>query len=200
MHTINFSDKVDGKTQAVFVIFYALHGQPWKSYPADNSGRHSLIIPTFLMINRSDGAIGFIGGKVEGHETLEQAAIREVREEIGHSVTLDLVPLVAHDIGPITSHAFMCEMSYTDLRAMQNDAIHAEHFGSELTGVFLPHLIDYQKEVGRHGGVVNLLASAMAPSVREEIVHFFLHKHIFAQDHLSDLCEAAGYNLEDLLK
>ncbi len=200
MHIIDFNEKVDGKKQAAFVIFYAKDGQQWKDYPMDDSGRHGLTIPTCLMINRADGLIGFIGGKVDGDETLEQAAIREVQEEVGHDVTLDLEPIIAHDIGRITTHAFAAQMTYAELRKIQNDAIHASHFGSEVTGIFLPHLIDYEQAIGKHGGLINILKSAMAPSVREEMVHFLLKKEIIAQAELNQLCATAGYSLDELLK
>ena len=83
MHTIDFREKIEDKGQAAFVILYALDGQPWKDYAEDKYGRRELIIPTALCNNRSDGSIGFIGGKVESGESLEEAAIREVEEEIG---------------------------------------------------------------------------------------------------------------------
>lgn len=200
MNTIDFYLKIGTKPQAAFVIFYATDGMPWKDYPIDNSGRHGLTIPTCLMLNRADGLLGFIGGKVDGDETLEQAAIREVQEEIGHTVQLNLEPLIAHDLGPITTHAFAAHMTYAQLRKIQDDAIHAPHFGSEVTGLFLPHLIDYEREIGKHGGLVNLLKSAMAPSVREEMMHLLLKKEIVSRDHLEDLCIQAGYILSELLK
>jgi 8-oxo-dGTP pyrophosphatase MutT (NUDIX family) len=198
MQTIDFHAKLD-KPQAAFVIFYAMATQPWKDYPTDNSGRHHLTFPVCFMLNRSDGAIGFIGGKVDGNETLEEAAIREVEEEVGHKVTVKLEPLVAHDIGPITTHAFAAEVTYDQLRSMQRDATAAAHFGSEVTGVFLPHLVDYELAIGKGGGLVNLIQTSMAPSVREELTHFLLSKQILPKEALSDLCKRAGYSLEELL-
>lgn len=49
---------------------------------------------------------------VENGETLEQAATRKVSEEVGHDISVKLEPLVAHDIGPITRHAFLVKMTY----------------------------------------------------------------------------------------
>lgn len=199
MYTIDFQSKVEGKRQAAFVIFYALDGQPWLNY-GDSKPKHTnLVIPTCLMINRADGTLGFIGGKVEEGETLEQAAIREVQEEIGHTVAITLEEIVAHDIGGITTHAFAAQMSYEELRHIQRDALDAMHFGSEVTGLFLPHLIDYDAAVGKGGGIAPLLASNMAPSVREELVHLLLKKDIFTKEELASLAQKAGYSLENLL-
>lgn len=200
MHTIDFNTKLDSKKQAAFVIFYALDGKPWENYPEDNSGRQNLVIPTCLVNNRSDGSLGFIGGRVDGNETLEEAAIREVQEEIGHTVSGKLEPIVAHDIGPITTHAFAIEMPYTQLRVLQDNVMHAPHFGSEVTDVFLPHLIDYDKKLGKGGGIVNLIQNSMAPSVREELVHFLIRKNIFPKEELETICQKAGYALDELLK
>ncbi len=200
MHTIDFQQKIEGKKQAAFVIFYALDGKPWKDYPEDNSERQQLIIPTCLMNNRADGTLGFIGGRVEENESLEVAAIREVEEEIGHTITVELEPIVAHDIGPITTHAYAVEMTYKELRTLQDNVIHAPHFGSEVTGVFLPHLIDYQETIGKDGGIINLLQSKYAPSVKEELLHFLLKKEIFIKEKLKGICKKAGDPLEELLR
>lgn len=199
MHTIEFESKLD-KPQAAFVIFYSMEAQPWAYYPADDSGRHELVFPVCLMINRADGAIGFIGGKVDGTETLVQAAIREVQEEIGHKVAIDLEPLIAHDIGAITTHAFTAEVSYNEMRGIQKNSVLGEHFGSEVTGVFLPHLIDYRKAIGKEGGILNLLQASMAPSVREELIHFLIKRNVITREELVYLCGEAGYKLSTLLQ
>jgi U8 snoRNA-decapping enzyme len=198
MEVIDFNAVVEKKRRAAFVIFYALDGKPWENY-SDKSEFRDLTIPTCLMINRSDGSIGFIGGKVEEGETLAEAAKREVEEEIGHKTNGSIEPLVAHDIGPITTHAFIAEVAYDKLRSLLKESVKGSHFGAELTGVFMPHLINYRGH-GRGGGLANLLGSSMAPSVREELVHFLLKKNIFPKDELVELCRLSGYNLNNLLK
>jgi len=199
MYRIDFNTKVAEKNQAAFVIFYATDNSPWHNYEGEVSSRTNLVVPTCLMINRSDGSIGFIGGRVEVGETLEEAARREVKEEVGYTTLEELEEVVAHDIGPITTHAFCCRMPYTQLRQIQSDATQAAHFGSEVTGLFLPHLVDYDTVIGKGGGVVNLLSSTMAPSVREELIHFLINKKVFPPDILATLAQKAGYSLESLL-
>lgn len=199
MKSIDFNEKVNGKRQAAFVIFYALDGKPWENYPADKLNRHRLVIPVCLMLNRADGALGFIGGMVEEGETLIEAATREVQEEIGHSIEVELEPLVAHDIGPISTHVFSALATYEQLRKIQGEAINGSHFGAELTGVFLPHLIDYNSAIGKGDGLVNLLKAPMAPSVREELIHFLLKKEVINKEPLKSLCKEAGFDLDRLL-
>jgi U8 snoRNA-decapping enzyme len=168
---VDINTKIDNKRQAAFVILYARNGKPWAGYEGKES-LNDLEIPTCLMINRSDGCIGFVGGMVEDGETLEQAAKREVLEEIGYKIARELVPLIAHDVGQITTHAFTLELDYEELRAIQKLATQSDHFGSELTGVFLPHLIDYEPYTGKKFGLPILMQQKMAPSVLEELESF----------------------------
>ncbi len=198
MRVIDFESKLD-KIQGAFVVLFARDGVPWQSYSQGDSPKQNLRIATCLMINRSDGAIGFVGGKVDPDETLEAAAVREVWEEVGYKIDSKLTPVVAHDIDPITTHLFALEMTHAELREIQKKAAIAEHFGSEVTGVFLPHLIDYAQTFNREGGITTLLRSAMALSVREEFIHFLIQMEIFDKAQLKIACDSAGYSLEKLL-
>lgn len=196
---IDFYQKIPSKPQAVFAIFYALDGKPWQNHQEVPLRGKNATIPTCLMINRSDGRIGFVGGMVSAGENLEQAVRREVKEEIGYVFSSPLEPLVAYDIGKITTHVFMVELTYESLRQIQKDAVNSEHYGSELTGVFLPHLIDYHGLIDKGGGICNLFKNEFAPSVREELIHFLLKKNIFTKTQLENICCKAGYSLEKLL-
>lgn len=198
MLKIDFYQEVEGKTRAVFVILYALDGKPWQNYTSKPE-RSDLVIPTFIMINRADGRIGFVGGKVDPGESLEEAARRETLEEIGYQLNHPLEPLVAHDLDTFSTHVFASELSYEQLKQIQRDAHQAEHFCSEITGVFLPHLIDYNKHFGKGNGITELIKSSLAPSVREELVHFLLYKNIFLEEDLTEICSDGGYSLKKLL-
>lgn len=200
MNKIDFNTKVEGKPQAAFVILYSLEGNPWFNYPEKSPELKDLVIPTCLMINRSDGRIGFLGGKVEPGETLEEAARREVSEESGYTLDTPIEEIVAHDIGPITTHAFALQLSYTEIKEIQEKAMHTPYFGNEVTGVFLAQLIDYQLMFGKWGGIAELIKNNFAPSVREELVHFLLNKDIFTKEQLSDICERGNYSLQNLLQ
>lgn len=175
MKVISFNTRLDNKRQAAFVIFYA---------PEPN--------PTCLMINRADKTIGFIGGMVEKGESLEQAVIREVEEEVGHRTTTNLQPIVAHDIGPITTHVFSAELTGSELRTVHDKASMGVHFGLELTGVFITRFT--------RNHTVDLLKTKMAPSVTEELIHFLLVKNIFNREELNIICQRANYSLDSLLR
>jgi len=199
VHAIDFYEKIPGKAQNAFVIFYAVDGKPYLNYEGVSSELRERAIPTCIMLMRDDGKMGFVGGRVEEGETLEEAAIREVSEEINASGSFDLEPIVAHDIGTMTTHAFAAEVSYDALLEMQKKAIDAQHFGSEIVGVFLPHIIDFEEIYGNWGGIQNIVQGAMAPSVREEFFHFLVKKNILPQSTLEGIAKKAGYSLSKLL-
>lgn len=111
------------------------------------------VIPTVLMVNRWDGRIGFPGGHVDPGETPAQAAIRELREEINFTVdSEDQLKHLGVWEGPTTDlHFFAMELPSPDFQDFKNavrDATSAEHFGSEITGVFLQHLWTYDNGMG----------------------------------------------------
>jgi 8-oxo-dGTP pyrophosphatase MutT (NUDIX family) len=202
MQRIEFNSQVEHKPQAAFIIFYALDGQPWLDHPDDlPDGVRELTVPSCLMLFRSDGTLGFVGGMVNQGEQLEAAARREAIEEVGYGTKQPLVPLVAHDIGKITTHAFMAQLTYEELLDLRVSAASAEHTGSEVAGVIQPHLVDYKGIIGKWGGVVNLLSHPMAPSVDEELAHFlFMNSDkLNLTTSLPALYKDSGKNLETLL-
>lgn len=199
MSKIDFNQKIEGKKQMVFVILYALDGQPWQSYEGASEKAKNLTIPTCLMINREDGRIGFVGGAIEEGETLKEAMKREIKEEVDFELSSDLEPLVAHDLGHITAHVFVNGLTYAELRELQRRSVDAPHFGSEVTGVFLPHLIDYEG-MGGKGGLVELLRHSVAPKVRDELAHFLIQKNVFEKEKLADIYQRAGFSLDEHLQ
>jgi 8-oxo-dGTP pyrophosphatase MutT (NUDIX family) len=179
-----------------------MDGIPWKNYREKmNDRRPEMVIPTCSVSNRWDGTMGLIGGMVDGEDSFEETVKHEAFEEAGYKIQdRELEEIVAHDIGSITTHAFACQLSYEELKDIQVNISKACDLGSEVTGVFLPHLVDYEKQLGKNGGIIEFLKTSMAPSVREEIIHFLLKKNIFSKEDLINICTKAGYNLEDLIK
>lgn len=199
MKEIPFDQKVEGKRQAVFSILFALDNQPWQNYPEVSPEKKDVVVPTCLMINRADGWIGFVGGAAEEGESLETAVKREVKEEVGYEIVVGLEPLVAHDIGSKTTHAFALQLPFAQLKKIQLNMDEASH-SSEITGVFLPHLVDYRSLSKGGIGVGELIRSSLAPSVREELIQFLLKKNIFPKTQLVEICQEVGFSLEELLK
>jgi 8-oxo-dGTP pyrophosphatase MutT (NUDIX family) len=199
IHTIDYKRKIDDKPQAVFVIIYAVDGKPWQGNTGSYAEMSEIKIPSCLMVMRWDGTSGFVGGKVEGLETFEDTIKREMQEEIGSSLDLKLEPIVAHDIGPITTHACAAEVTYDELLKIRTQAL--QDVESQTTGVFCPYLVVYDDiSTKKKGGLVNLLQTPFAPSVREELIHFLLKKEIFTKQKLTEIVKKAGFTLEDLLQ
>ncbi|MBD3187472.1 NUDIX domain-containing protein [Candidatus Bathyarchaeota archaeon] len=54
--------------------------------------------PRYLMVRESDGRIQFPGGKLKSQETLRNALIREVKEEVGLDVLVDTQPVLVERV------------------------------------------------------------------------------------------------------
>lgn len=170
------------KAQGAFIIFLC-HECVWSGYPKESDKQTDQSIPLVFMLNRWDGQVGFPGGKLEEGETLQQCAVRELKEETGIVIgTSELQPFVSLQFGtyiPFISHAFIAHRSFEEMRKMCMEVTLSENFGSEITGAFLAPLHTYQNR--GNAGLPVLLRSSLADSVREEIeklVGTFLSKGV----------------------
>lgn len=115
----------------------------------------------FLMIRRKDGSWGFPGGKVEGGETHQKAASREVKEEIGVSFHYrDMKASCSHRVNPsMTSHLFVKNVDKGFLLSCLISSVSgvASH-SHETTGAALFNIKDFSTE-----------GMTFAPTVLEEL-------------------------------
>lgn len=199
--TIPFETHLDGKGRAAFVILHTQY-PVWEQYPGLTAAQKAIQIPACLMLRRWDGMSGFPGGVVEKGETLQQAAIRELWEEVGFEVSGDDVPrmqpLVAHDIGKISTHAFALRVDWFKLVDVARCVFFTEHFGSETCGPSLEHLVDYGQLGLKPVGLNMLLRMPLATSVREELVHLILSNGYAPYESLGKTCAAAGFDIAEL--
>ncbi|MNV53434.1 hypothetical protein D3C71_1455820 [compost metagenome] len=171
MRPLLFGTNPDGKAQGVFVAFHAKHILTNE----DNGDRFSPLlgesVPVVLMINRLDGMISFPGGSVELGETLADAAVREIREELGYVIEKkSLVPIVSYDTG-IVAHLFAVEVDFETLLKIQIQAIKVRKACSEVTGTFVAHVVHNIPPFLGKRGICSVFSSALIPGVREELMH-----------------------------
>ena len=168
---------------AVFVGFF-VRSQLYQGSPHLSSIDQERELTQILLLMRWDARLGFPGGMVDEGESLLEAALREVQEEI-HFFHLDttqsievqhhqkskllarLVPLVSHQVKPdLNVHFFSCEISVEERDYVRTHAHLAMHAGAEVAGVNFVHCFDRSEK-----GFSSLLTHGFfAPAVKEELM------------------------------
>ena len=173
---------------ASFVAIYARDFQPFLSADVPDSVKVRKC-SVILMLNRWDGSIGFVGGNVDGNETLIDGAIRESNEEINLKLTYSMLePIVSHDFfinneKTRTSHLFASEVSISRFLEIEADVRKGRDFGSEIMGSVMVLVDDF----GNGKGFPTFLNSPMAPSVKEELIELISQKSLARNVSLKDM-------------
>lgn len=134
--------------------------------------------PVMLGMNRWCGDFGFIGGKREQGESLQDAVVREAKEEAGLTLTDDdvsrLTKVCCHEFywgnKLVRSHLFCLPVEFQRIGEILANNHNAENYIAEghLTSV---HLADY----GNGNGFPTFIRNQMATSVVEEIAALAQH-------------------------
>lgn len=146
------------KRNAAFVAFYTKN--------VELHVDHKLYGETVTLLGmnmRLDGTQGFPGGMVDEGETLRQAAVREVKEEINTYVSEDdLVPVVTLTYSEdLNTHLFSCEISQELMDNIKHNYLLSTH-GSMESSAFITHHIT-------PSSFETILRSQLAPTVRDEL-------------------------------
>lgn len=162
-----------GKLQCVFLLIYCRDGKPHKKYSLPNGRK---LIPKVLSLNRHDGFVGFIGGKVDPGETLIEGLIREVEEETGLilSPTLPIEPLATYSDKEANIHSFSLEVTVNELLDMATIISKSENFGIEITGFALNHIEEYISS----GGLEQVLNQNWKATGRFELIELIKQKEL----------------------
>ncbi len=140
----------------VFGSIWCGESKPYEHHIEVPKHKRGVQIPLVLMHMRWDGFIGFPGGKVETGEELHEALIREMEEEYNFTVRLKHlvndkpIHLCSHadNHGELHTHCFELEVSKSEFKRVIELATEAEHFGSEVQGVFAVQIAEFEKGIG----------------------------------------------------
>lgn len=173
---IPFGQTNPQKKNAVFLAIYVEDFAPWKYFKDQTK---EIRCPGLIMIDRWDGRSGFPGGTVESTESLLEALVREVKEEIGINVKSDKVHGIASHEWKIVTHLYglkVTEMEFFHLfyhilnNFSRSILLHSyeepdtSHFMSEITGIKIVPLVEH------HGrGINKFLENSFAGSSNLEL-------------------------------
>ncbi len=177
MHRVEFGDFYRDKKNAVFLAIYVKEISPWKYF---NDDIKSMRCPAIIMIDRWDGRMGFPGGTVNEGESLLNALVREVKEEIGINVRADKVRPIASHEWKIATHLYALEVLEVEFLHIyyhrlnnfsRSILLHAyeegdkSHFMSEITGIKIIPLVQHAGK-----GINLFLENSFAGSAKNELL------------------------------
>lgn len=105
---IPFGQTDNQKKDAVFLAIYSKEISPWKYF---KDSAKDVVCPGIIMIDRWDGRMGFPGGTVDKDETLKEALVREIKEEIGLRISIEKVHNIASHEWKLRTHLFGMEVN-----------------------------------------------------------------------------------------
>ncbi len=166
--TLPFGTTVEGKKNGAFLAL-TFKSKIYKGYD-DPSVDEEQMVDLVFMNHRWDGLQGFIGGFVDGGETLEECAIREAKEEINIDVSgLKLEPLCTHELDRVVVHLYHLpygEIDVSALKALLTSTMGAKHLVAEGNPILM-HLKTYDKWGKGLKNTIN--SNTLASAVKEEL-------------------------------
>ncbi|MFZ2890326.1 NUDIX domain-containing protein [Sulfuricurvum sp.] len=173
---IPFGQQNPDKKDAVFLAIYVDAISPWRYFKDD---MQHLKCPALIMIDRWDGRMGFPGGTVNAGESLLDALVREIKEEIGITIKPDKVHPIATHENRIVTHLYglkVLEVEFLHIyyhilnNFSRSILLHAyeegdeSHFMSEITGIKIVPLIQHENK-----GIKRFVENAFAGATREDL-------------------------------
>jgi ADP-ribose pyrophosphatase YjhB (NUDIX family) len=174
---ISFGKLSTTKKNAVFLAIFTDAISPWKYFMDEM--KHT-VCPAVIMIDRWDGRMGFPGGTLEPDELLQDALVREIKEEIGINVkpqkaieisSFENEKIVTHLYGLRVKEIEFLHIYYHILNNFSRSILkHAyeeddkSHFMSEITGIKIVPIVLHDGK-----GINKFLESSFAGSCKEDL-------------------------------
>jgi len=175
---IEFGKINPDKKSATFLVIFVRQMSPWRYF----KDQAHIKCPAVIMIDRWDGRTGFPGGTLEEGETLQEALVREIKEEIGLNIKPQkLIPVVSRE-WKITSHLFALELIemeflYIYYHILNNfsrsillhahEEMDSSHFLSEITGIKIVPILNQEGK-----GINKFLQNGFAGHGKEDLEVF----------------------------
>ncbi|MEO2202333.1 NUDIX domain-containing protein [Paenibacillus pabuli] len=191
-----------GAIGAAFAILYSTDFQPYLSNTLLSDEERQRRVPLVFFINRYDGTLGFPGGKVEAGETIEQAVLREVSEEINVDlIATHLDALCSHRFTTssgkvMNTHAFAYELETSALKRIAAYIGSSDNYLNEVFGCVLAPIYDFAP----NRGFINFIGSPMASSVKEELAVFIQSFDLMSYEAMYYDYQVNGYNVAEMLQ
>jgi len=177
MKRVAFDQDPDGKKSAVFLAIYVDAISPWKYFKDEIL---KIKCPAVIMIDRWDGRMGFPGGTCNVGESILDALVREIKEEIGITVKPDKVSYISTHESKLITHLYglkVMEIEFLHIyyhilnNFSRSILLHAyeegdeSHFMSEITGIKIVPLVQHAGK-----GINHFIGNHFAGSSREELL------------------------------
>lgn len=131
----------------------------------DNYGKYDYDMK-IAMTMRWNNLKGFLGGKVDGNETLKEALQREVMEEGNFDITGKEVEwLSSYADGNFGIHCYTCKITPEEMKSLRENFTKGSHAEEEVAGLLVLNLKEGELNE-------NLLNSGFEASSRLELIHF----------------------------
>ncbi|MGL5712692.1 MAG: NUDIX domain-containing protein [Paraclostridium sp.] len=154
----------------------------------DNYGKYDYDVKV-AMTMRWNNLKGFLGGKVDGGETLREALQREVMEEGNFDITGKEVEwLSSYADNNFGIHCYTCKITADEMKSLRENFTKGSHAEEEVAGLLVLNL----KEGELNN---NLLDSAFEASSKLELIHFM--NKIYKRDTVQSTLALHEYGIID---